>query len=70
MIPKETLIAQLTFYTTGRKQAIEVFKKAEADLNAFNGAIEVLENLIELDGALDKTKESSEAKVVEVEPKK
>jgi len=60
VISKETLEAQLTFYTTGRKQAVEAFKKAEADMNAFNGAIEVLENLIELDGALKKTIESSE----------
>ena len=63
MIPKETLIAQLTFYQTGRKQAIEAFKKAEADLNAFNGAIEVLQNLIELEGALDQVKESPDAEV-------
>ena len=59
MIPRETLQTQLTFYITGRKQAIEAFKKAEAEVNAFNGAVEVLENLIELDDALDKTKESS-----------
>ena len=56
MIPRETLIAQLTSYQTGRKQSIEAFKKAEANMNAFNGAIEVLENLIELDGALEVVK--------------
>ena len=48
MIPRETLIAQHTYYTTNRKQAVEAFKKAEADVNAFNGAIEVLVNLLEL----------------------
>ena len=65
MIPRETLIAQHTYYTTNRKQAVEAFKKAEADVNAFNGAIEVLVNLLELDDALEKTAESSE----EVKPK-
>jgi len=65
MIPRETLIAQHTYYTTGRKQAVEAFKKAGADLNAFNGAIEVLDRLIELDVALENTTASSEAEVVE-----
>lgn len=69
MIPRETLIAQLTYYETGRKQAIEAFKKAEAEVNAFNGAVEVLENLIKLESALEQVKESSE-EAVEVETKK
>ena len=60
MIPRETLQAQLTFYQTGRKKAVEAFKKAEADMNAFNGAIEVLENLIKLDCALEQVKETEE----------
>jgi len=60
MIPTETLKAQHTFYTTGRLQAMDTFKKAEAILNAFNGAVEALERLIELDAALANTSESSE----------
>jgi len=62
MITRDTLKAQHTYYTTGRQQAIEAFKKAEASVNAFNGAIEVLDRLIELDDALEKTEESSEPK--------
>ena len=60
MITKDTLNAQHTFYTTGRQQALEAYKKAEADFNAYNGAIEVLNRLIELDDALEKVEESSE----------
>jgi len=60
MIPRDTLIAQHTYYTTGRKQAVEAFKKAEADLNAYNGALEVLDRLIELDVALETASSDAE----------
>ena len=65
MITRDTLTAQHIFYTTGRQQAMEAYKKAEADLNAYNGAIEALDRLLELDAALEETKKSSESKVVE-----
>ena len=69
MITSDTLKAQHIFYTTGRQQAVDAFKKAEASVNAFNGAIEVLDRLMELDDALEKTKNSSDAEVAEVKTK-
>ena len=52
MITKEILEAQITIYTNGRKQAAEATEKAKADFNAYNGAIEALEELIKLHDAL------------------
>ena len=65
MITKEILEAQITIYTNGRKQAAEATEKARADFNAFNGAIEALQDLIKLHDGLvaEQSKESSKEKV-------
>ena len=72
MITREILEAQLGLYKQGQAQAINAFEKAKADVSAFNGAIEAVNNLLrilgEMEAAKKKSQESSE--VMEVETKK
>ena len=74
MITREILEAQLGQYQQGQTQAINAFEKAKAEVSAFNGAIEAVNNMLrilgELEDAKSKSQESSGAEVVEVEPKK
>ena len=74
MITREILEAQLGLYKNGQTQAVIAFEKAKADGSAFNGAIEAVNNMLrilgELEDAKKKSPESSEAEIVEVEPKK
>lgn len=66
MITREILETQLEQYQQGRAQAINAFEKAKADVSAFNGAIEAVNNLLRILGGLEKAKsksqESSEAR--------
>ena len=73
MITREILEAQLGMYKQGQTQAINAFEKAKADVSAFNGAIEAVNNLLRILGEMEeakrKSQESSEAEVVEVTKK-
>jgi len=74
MITREILEAQLGQYQRRQAQAINAFEKAKAEVSAFNGAIEAVNNMLrilgELEDAKNKSQKSSKAEAVEVEPKK
>ena len=60
MITKEILNAQLDLYKKGKQQAVEASIKAQADVNAFNGAIEACENLLKIEEELLQENEKKE----------
>lgn len=64
MITREILEAQLGQYREGQAQAINAFEKAKADVSAFNGAIEAVNNMLRILGELEeaKSQESSDQK--------
>ena len=66
MITREILEAQLKLYETGRAQALEGLEKVKADINAFNGAIEACNSLLNLLTSLEESKGKSEG-VIEQE---
>jgi len=65
MITREILETQLGQYREGQAQAINAFEKAKAEVSAFNGAIEAVNNMLRILGELENAKspESSEAEV-------
>jgi len=69
MITREILEAQLGQYQQRQAQAINAFEKAKAEVSAFNGAIEAVNNMLRILGELEeakaKSQKSSEAEEVE-----
>jgi hypothetical protein len=61
MITKEQLEAKLNYYKIGKQQATVTLEQAKANLNAFNGAVEVLEDLLKLEAESEKQKPESKA---------
>jgi len=49
MLNKEQLEGKLNYYKIGKQQAVATLEQAKANFNAFNGAIEVLEDLLKLE---------------------
>jgi len=72
MITREILEAQLGLYQQARQQSVQAIENAKANFSAASGAIEACENFLRILGQLEvaQSQKSSEAEVVEVEPKK
>ena len=49
MLTKEQLEGKLNYYKIGKQQAVATLEQSKANLNAFNGAIEALEDLLKLE---------------------
>lgn len=60
MITREILEAQLGLHRQGQVQAIDAFEKAKADVSAFNGAIEAVNNMLRILGELEEAKKKSQ----------
>jgi hypothetical protein len=54
MISREVIKAQLDLYVQGRQKAEETLERAKADVNAFNGAIEACNSLLNINDDLEK----------------
>jgi hypothetical protein len=54
MITREVIKAQLDLYVQGRQKAEEALERAKADVNAFNGAIEACNSLLNINDDLEK----------------
>jgi hypothetical protein len=54
VITREVIKAQLDLYIQGRQKADEAFEKLKADINAFSGAIEACNSLLNINDELEK----------------